>query len=388
MEREPNFIKEFSAGERQEKAKEIIKVRKKDRLERENITSSLNDLHLETNEQDKELTNQLKELNQLNQKIEEMNTKGVSRWLNIFKLRNLRSQLEIGKKTYEELQAFQQQNIVKSDQLSGQVNQQKLSSRGEIRDNLDQFYLDQIKKWERSGYNNDEIKQYFTEDYLSKLTILIASQTAFSGQLNTPGGDYWNDQWIWVNESRGLSLDVGLVFLPEKAKVDVNTGSRYEIDENKNPIVNLEYIDKIKQVADSPDFEDYSEAVMKITDYLHLRYIDKDSIFSDRENQAMNKLSIFRQRLESEFQIYDERLQNVLLDYQNLERINLYKNEPSNFHNIDTETISGLTYYGILYKESKNTVDSKDFWESYFNQNPKARPSKIIYYPEKDPGLD
>ncbi|MDI6734505.1 MAG: hypothetical protein QMD50_03410 [Patescibacteria group bacterium] len=93
----------------------------------------------------------------------------------------------------------------------------------------------------------------------------IASQYYFSGQLNESGGGYWNDQWVWANEERGMDLNAGLVFIPEEARVDRKHGSRYELDENRNPIKNSEYQDAFRKVVDSPNFHDFANQAMEIT---------------------------------------------------------------------------------------------------------------------------
>src|SRR3989338_8381337 len=96
------------------------------------------------------------------------------------------------------------------------------------------------------------------EIFVAYPSAYIASQYYFSGQLNDGSGGYWNDQWVWANEERGMGLNAGLVFIPEEARVDRKTGSRYELDENKNPKKNLEYISSIKMVVDSDDFYDFA----------------------------------------------------------------------------------------------------------------------------------
>ena len=93
------------------------------------------------------------------------------------------------------------------------------------------------------------------EIFIAYPSAYIASQYYFQGKLNAGDSGYWNDQWVWANEERGIDLNTGLVFIPEEARVDRETGSRYELDENKNPV-----IDKALQEGIS-----FSEAKNKIS---------------------------------------------------------------------------------------------------------------------------
>ena len=38
----------------------------------------------------------------------------------------------------------------------------------------------------------------------------IASQYHFSGQLNSNRGGYWNDQWVWANEEKGIDVKLAV----------------------------------------------------------------------------------------------------------------------------------------------------------------------------------
>lgn len=211
------------------------------------------------------------------------------------------------------------------------------------------------------------------EMFLTFPSAYISSQYYFSGTLEA-GGGYWNDQWVWANEERGMDINSGLVFIPEETKVDKETGSRYEIDENKNPIVNQEYKDLIRKVVDSPDFYNFANQVMEITGKFY------------KEEQ----IGPFRRQLEKEFGISDPRLQKILLDYNDLFELKIQQEMrdeevKDSIHSIDSKIESALKKEGILYTESKNTVSAKEFWESYFTKHSEKKPSKIVYYKGENP---
>lgn len=220
-------------------------------------------------------------------------------------------------------------------------------------------------------------------------SAFIASQYYFKGQLNEAGGGYWNDQWVWANEERGMDLDAGIVFIPEEAKVDRKTGSRYQLDEGGNPVENSEFRAAFKRVADSADFYNFASQVMEIAG---LEGISTDELNLSPENQKLfEKLEPFRQRLGQEFGIIDRRLQSAILNYANLDKFKFHKEASSeegrgsHERSVDSIIDEALKDEGIFYAEAKDTIISKDFWEARFAENPEKRPSKVVYYKGADP---
>ena len=226
------------------------------------------------------------------------------------------------------------------------------------------------------------------EIFVAYPSAYIASQYYFSGQLNEGGGGYWNDQWVWANEERGMDLNAGLVFIPEEAKVDKKTGSRYELDESRNPVKNSEYQTAFRRVVDSADFHNFANQVMEITGKLNQHWDEPNLLPKNRE--LLEKLEPFRQRLEQEFGITDRRLQHAILDYHKLFSLDIQKKsqeegKEDSFHSVDSVIEGAMKQEGILFSEAKDTTSSKEFWEAHFAENPTKRPSKIIYYKGADP---
>jgi hypothetical protein len=226
------------------------------------------------------------------------------------------------------------------------------------------------------------------EIFIAYPSAYIASQYYFNGQLTEGGGGYWNDQWVWANEERGMDLNAGIIFIPEEARVDRNTGSRYELDENKNPMINVDYKAALQRVVDSPDFYDFADRVMEITGKLTQRWDEFN--LTEQNRELLKQLEPFRQRLEQKFGITDPRLQFTILDYQTLFGLEVHKKlkekgQEDPFNSIDSIIEGALEREGILYREAKDTISSKEFWENYFNQRPNKRPAHIVYYKGKDP---
>lgn len=258
------------------------------------------------------------------------------------------------------------------------------------------------KQKESGGYADSMAVHFATEEvadvyygseknneiFIAYPSAYIASQYYFSGQLTESGGGYWNDQWVWANEERGMDLNAGLIFIPGEVKVDRKTGSRYELDENKNPVKNSKYQAALRRVVDSADFHDFANQVMKITGKLDL--YQNESNLSSKDRELLEKLEPFRQKLEQEFDITDRRLQSALLRYGNLFRINAQKEDQekgkgTQFSPVDSEIENALQNEGILFLEAKDMISSKEFWETHFTKNPEKRPSKVVYYKGADP---
>jgi len=224
--------------------------------------------------------------------------------------------------------------------------------------------------------------------------LLLFLQLILLRQLNEKDGGYWNDQWVWANEEKGMDLNAGIIFIPAETKVDKKTGSRYELDEKQKPIKNEEYKNLFKKVVNSEDFEKFAEEVMEISGKLsfnevfQLGWNNNDLSLNKDNKEIIQRLETFRKELEEKFNIDNPRLQLTILSYNSLFNINVDKKYKSGLEldkAIDETIESTLEDSGILYKESKNTVDSKDFWENYFKKNPDKKPSKIVYYKGIDP---
>lgn len=221
------------------------------------------------------------------------------------------------------------------------------------------------------------------EIFIAFPSVLIASQYFFYGQLTEPGDNVHNDQWVWTDQENGLDINTGLVFIPEEARVDPRTGSRYKLGTYNNPIVNQVYVDKIKELAESAEFGELAKQIEAIISSSKWNYNIAHAEWlgwPPETQQLYRELEPVRQILEQQFEITDRRLQTVMLDWHNLARLK----EDTNSH-FDEKIREILESQSILYVEAETTISSKDFWENYFAQHPDQRPSKIVYYKGVDP---
>jgi len=215
------------------------------------------------------------------------------------------------------------------------------------------------------------------EIFLAFPSALIASQYFFYGQLTEPGDNVHNDQFIWANEERGMDINTGLVFIPKEARVDPKTGSRYKLDSDNNPIVNQPYIDKIKELSESAEFEELAKQVDAIVN--NSGWTSYNIAHAELLGGSP-KLEAIRQELEQQFGITDRRLQTALLDYRHLSKLREDTHTP-----FDNRIREMLEEQSILYDEAETTIFSKDFWGNYFALHPDQQPSKVIYYNGQDP---
>lgn len=228
------------------------------------------------------------------------------------------------------------------------------------------------------------------EIFLAYPSAHIASQYKFHGQLNEAGGGYWNDQWVWANEERGMDINAGVVFIPKDTRVDRRTGSRYELNAEKQPEINMELVARIKAVVEDEHFASEVRNIRKILGEINQPWTD-EYMYGDKNRQAREKLEPYRKHLEDKLGITDVRAQRAILSYDFLGSL-LYRKEQQQAGE-DEERIKSvgsliqgtLKEQGILFKEAQDNVPAEEFWENYFDQHPDNKPSKIVYYQEGSP---
>lgn len=228
----------------------------------------------------------------------------------------------------------------------------------------------------------------FNEMFICFPSALIASQYYYNGNIISGGSGYWNDAWVWANEERGIDLECGIVFIPKNAKVDRKTGSRYELDENQNPIVNESNVEMLKRVIGVDDFEidDINKEFEEYNKY--------DNYFKEAHESFFQKN---KDRLKKMLNIEDEHLLNIIAENPGiLKRIkeihNIYLNYNDNpYDNHETrvgaEIRKILEENGLYYKHATNTISSQDFWENHFKESGTKKPNKIVYYEESSPTM-
>lgn len=68
----------------------------------------------------------------------------------------------------------------------------------------------------------------------------FSSGYGFSSNYDNSLKHMGNDQWVYVDGQKGIDVDAGFTFIPKNTMVDRKTGSKYQLDENREPIIDSE----------------------------------------------------------------------------------------------------------------------------------------------------
>jgi hypothetical protein len=197
---------------------------------------------------------------------------------------------------------------------------------------------------------------------------MIASQYEFSGDLSKAGNN--NDQFVWPDIEKGLPLNAGLAFIPEDAKVDRESGSKYYLDQNKKTLPS-EGINEILKAR----FGEKSGFVQNL-----VREAEKaDALEPDEQIKKIQE--VFKdygvQNMDSAKCLTDKNLRRKLVEAWGTE------DEKSKYAEILTKHFqdNGLS----PYKLAENSVSSQQYWEEYFQKHPESKPKHIVFYSGGDP---
>lgn len=105
---------------------------------------------------------------------------------------------------------------------------------------------------------------------------MIASQYDFDAGYGQNQKNMENDQWIYVDGQKGIDVDAGFTFIPKNTMVDRKTGSKYQLDEKNEPILDSE-TQGLKLATDVVSAQEYwQEYFNKHPDFkpAHIVYYD------------------------------------------------------------------------------------------------------------------
>jgi hypothetical protein len=174
------------------------------------------------------------------------------------------------------------------------------------------------------------------------------------------GYDKDNDISVW-NGDEGIAVDAGIVCITGDVQVDRETGSKYKLDENKNPIINRGNIQKLTALSEDEIFLNFAEKVIDPRQYNHNSFQEKQKEYLDL--------------LQRKFGISEQRLQKIATAPDFIGKIR-FADDPEWKREI---IHSFLLRNGLLFEKAEDTISSKEFWEKYFLENPDRKPSKIFY---------
>ena len=278
------------------------------------------------------------------------------------------------------------------------LNLEKYSTKEEA-----QARLEKLTDWESQGdqgtyadrtaihFAAQEVADMFygsergNEIFIAYPSALIASQYNFRGDIATEGGGYWNDAWVWTQEDQGIDINASVVFIPSDAPVDPQSGSRYKINEDGKPIVNIDLMQKAQAFTESDRFPQIADSLLKLY---------RDS--GDSPSEAL-RVKQTRERvqdiLSKDFGIENKELAVALTQGAFLYHCRLYQEQEKkgahvdNWNKPERYVADALKECGQYYQYPENIVSSQEYWETYLKEHLEVRPSKIVYYTGGDPTL-
>ncbi|MFZ2523478.1 MAG: hypothetical protein WAW92_03780 [Minisyncoccia bacterium] len=233
------------------------------------------------------------------------------------------------------------------------------------------------------GETNNEVFFLYPSDVLAS-----QHEYAFNGwqkDFTKPQSEEkWNDVFVWPGalDNPGISVDSGIVFLPESTPVDPETGSKYASEikivdgEEKRVMVEDEvlvslFIDWAKNLTiSSPVVLAYKAAYGNERDYRNEEEA-KRALF-DVLRQEMLRLGFDPETA--------AQVMNSILSNDGIGAF-IYKGALDWGNSTPEEAARGkLQSASANWKRAKNPVPSKQYWEKYFEKNPKQKPKHLVFY--------
>lgn len=291
----PQYLKKLSkehfAAERDQVAGELAEIRKR-YFEQVGVVMSEIEKGSELEQLERSKLEALKlELENLSLELERIEATFLGRFLNLLKVRNLESQLQIGTKTKEELEQFIE--VVELKNLSHGRTLEKIKSVGyksQMQERLEEFYESVSKQWKSGEFSEDEVGTYFREDLLSQMNLdeyiaylqkvpshMVTHVSRFGIRdhvghfYHTKGEGEYFDSFTRMLDSQRLYSPLGVYLAEEDKKAAVKRFLNLENFETRDEFENAyrELLNPLENGAGS--FADRS-AIHFVTDYVGDRY--------------------------------------------------------------------------------------------------------------------
>ena len=211
----------------------------------------------------------------------------------------------------------------------------------------------------------------------------VGSKNGFDDQI----GSHWNDVFVWPRslENPGISIDLGIVFLPEDTLVDPETGSKYaskveNVDGNnvrvkiKDDAVIAAFVEWAENLSqNSPviqTFKEYQEQNTDGTEDACFCAVKDEMINLGFTPEVATNLASFFTGINTSSKTYP-----IVGFDQFLKTGTIYFGSSK-----EEAAILLLEKTNSNWKRSENPITSKEYWENYFSNNPNDRPKRIVYY--------
>jgi hypothetical protein len=277
--------------------------------------------------------------------------------------------------------------------------------------------LDMVGNTYYGGETGNEIFFIYPAAYIAA-NYRMGTQLMNIPERFTPDSTYrtsqFNDFWLMSKEKKSgdLPIDASIVFLPARAEVDPETGSRYAVGPDGKPEKNVEEVKKIIAMFSSaemrelwPKLENDFQSILEIRSAVERLLEDAAQFESEnqsydaenRRNSAEKKKLLLDQEmikldplfdLINKYHISDPRFLKAVtstdfLDNQALNYFFRESQKPAPFSD-QYGSEENLVHLNLVYKLAEKTISSKDYWEAYFARTGR-RPSKVIFYEQDSP---
>lgn len=221
------------------------------------------------------------------------------------------------------------------------------------------------------GERGNEVFYIYPSDFIASPYLFALN--GWGKYLTRPQNEKkWNDVFVWPpsTENPGIPIDAGIVFLPETTPVDPQTGSKYASE--------IRVIDGQKRrvlIEDTTLVNAFVEWGKKLDKSSPLRML----FTAFKEEGNYNQRQIL---LNECFTAFVRELENLGFKPDASPTLaSELINKMCLRDTFDSETLEEiLKNAGAHWKRAENTVSAKEYWESFFSQNPHLRPKHVLYY--------
>lgn len=172
----PAFIESFIAQKSSDEEQQLKEKKRQtqEKLERERQQRQLQrqELEKEKSEAEKRLAEEKIRLESLVNELQEISANLLTKLTNFLRLKKLRAEVVIGRKTFDELDAYFRQKNIELDTIEKQETESETSQDLKLAEqDLQDFYERQLKLWAEADYTLEEISELFTEEHLASLDL-------------------------------------------------------------------------------------------------------------------------------------------------------------------------------------------------------------------------
>lgn len=225
--------------------------------------------------------------------------------------------------------------------------------------------------------NNSVLDEYYGAEFANQIFIVypadvLISQNPFQvfGENRTlkrsSTADLSSDCLVYPqdNENPGISIDAGIVFLPDSIKVDPLSGSKYQ------SVVGPE--GKRSRVEDAALIDKYTNLMANENSLIRKAMIDyKKWSYSLRE---LNRVECLK-NIETELSNMGFPTDVVKkLAYQTFVDLNLHESFTPE------QSMAILRRTNSQWKRPENGISAREYWNMYFRENPDKSPKHVVFY--------